>query len=295
MSEAVVVVVGSINADIIAAVPERATEGKTVLASGAVRRSGGKGANQAAAAARGGAVTQMIAAVGNDAEGQAQLAELERDGVDVSRVQIVPGVPTGLAFITVTPNGENSITVVPGANATVDAQGVIDTLERGTRPALIVLQTEIEASVVDAVTAWADDHTVRVVLNDGPIIPLADRTLACADPLVVNEHEAAELCVARGVTIGEEQALDVSRATGARSVVVTMGAQGSQVTDGASVLVIPAQRASTVRDTTGAGDTFLGTLAAVLAAGEDLPEAVHQASIAAAESVAWSGARPPRD
>jgi len=287
-----IVVVGSINADIIATVPERAAAGKTVLVSGVERRCGGKGANQAAAAARAGAETVLIAAVGDDHDGEAQLAELVRDGVDVSAVLTLPGVPTGFAFITVTPDGENSITVAPGANAELTAEHALAALESAA-PALVALQTEVSAEVVDVVGGWCAARGVRLVLNDGPVVPLSRATLAAAHPLVVNEHEAREICAAGREVAVDDLAAAVSDATGAQSVVVTLGDVGSQIAEGDRVRRVPAARAAVIRDTTGAGDTFLGTLAAGLAAGEDLVGAVRLASAAAAESVSWIGARPP--
>lgn len=288
-----VIVVGSINADIIAAVQERAGAGATVLATGLVRRSGGKGANQAAAAARAGADTRLIAAVGDDAEAEVQLAELVRDGVDVSAVAVVPGAATGLAFITVTPDGENSITVAAGANSTLHSDGVRRSLAEAA-PALVVLQTEVPREVIEAVADWCHATSTRLIFNNGPFVPVSAVTLATADPLVVNEHEAKEVCTAHGAVATDDLAGDVARLTGARSVVVTMGDQGCEVVEGGRSSRVPAERAARVVDTTGAGDTFLGTLAAALVVGPSLAAAVGAATVAAAESVTWTGARPPR-
>lgn len=288
-----VVVVGSINADIIASVPERPTPGKTVLASRIARRSGGKGANQAAAAARAGADTVLIAAVGDDAEAAVQLAELAYDGVDVSKIITISGATTGLAFITVTADGENAITVAPGANGSLTVPATLATLDAAD-PSMVVLQTEVSPEVIEAVAAWCRQNDVRLVLNDGPYVPLSAATLAAAHPLVVNEHEAREICAARANLTTDDLAVAVAEVTGARSVVVTLGERGSHVVEGASVYVVHAVPASLVTDTTGAGDTFLGTLAASLASGEPLPASVRRASAAAAVSVAWTGARPPR-
>lgn len=288
-----VIVVGSINADIIASVQERAGAGATVLATGLVRRSGGKGANQAAAAARAGADTRLIAAVGDDAEAEVQLAELVRDGVDVSAVTVVPGASTGLALITVTPDGENSITVAAGANSALHPDGVRRSLEAAA-PALVVLQTEVPREVIEAVADWCRTNVTRLIFNNGPFVSVSAETLATADPLVVNEHEAKEVCAAHGAVATDDLAGDVARLTGARSVVVTLGDQGCQVVEGGRGSRVPAERAARVVDTTGAGDTFLGTLAAALVAGSSLAAAVGAAAVAAAESVAWTGARPPR-
>lgn len=290
-----VIVVGSINADVIAAVPARAGAGETVLATGLVRRSGGKGANQAAAAARAGANTRLIAAVGDDPEGVVQRAELARDGVDVADVVTISGLPTGIAMIVVTPDGENSITVAAGANAVLDSETVIAALDAGARPTLVVLQTEVAVPLIESVAGWCLTNRVRYILNDGPYIELPARVLAGADPLVVNEHEARAVCLAGGIPAEDSGlALAVLRAAGARSAVVTRGSQGTQVATETQAIVVPPTPAAVLVDTTGAGDTFLGTMAAALVAGAELPAAVRAASVAASDSVSWHGARPPR-
>ncbi|WP_436789649.1 PfkB family carbohydrate kinase [Yinghuangia sp. YIM S10712] len=285
-----VIVIGSINADLITEVRRRPAGGETVLAVGLKNRPGGKGANQAAAAARAGASTALLGAVGEDPLGAAQLHALAAAGVDVTRVSTVPGADTGMAFITVTPDGENTIVVAGGANTLLDA----DTVRRrlaGTSAAIAVLQTEIAAAAVDSAAAWAQDNGIRVVLNNGPCADLTAETLAVADPLIVNEHEAAELC--RPAKPSDDSlAFDVLKTTGARSVLVTLGGNGVQLATAdtlASLSAVPVE----VVDTTGAGDAFVGTVAARLAKGETLETAAHTATRAAAEAVTWNGARPP--
>jgi ribokinase len=289
-----VTVVGSINADLITAVPERPSSGKTVLATDLTRRFGGKGANQASAAARAGANTKLIAAVGDDAEATQQLEELMRDGVDVSAVQTIAGTHTGVAFISVTPEGENSIVVAAGANAELSSEFVLSALSAGRAPAVIVLQTEISAAVIEAVVTWATSKDVRIILNNGPFVPLSAGTLATADPLVMNEHEAREFCTGGNFAAESNLATAVAKKSGARSVVITMGAAEVQVSIGRQTSSIPIAPTSAVVDTTGAGDKFLGTLATGLASGSELRCAVGDATNAATESVGWSGARPPR-
>ncbi|MGB4778774.1 PfkB family carbohydrate kinase, partial [Microbacterium sp.] len=242
--------------------------------------------------ARAGAPTLLVAAVGTDAEGAEQVEELRRVGVDVSEIVVVPG-PTGMAFIAVTPEGENAITVVPGANGALTAAHAVEVLGR-TDPGVVVLQTEVSAAVISAVAAWCTAARTRLILNDGPTIPLPASTLAAADPIVVNQHEARSIIgAASESTLPAGLAREVQRATGARSVVVTMGADGSEVAEPGGVYSVPAVLADEVVDTTGAGDTFLGTLASALAKGAELSAAVAAATAAAAESVGWLGARPP--
>ncbi|QMU97362.1 ribokinase [Microbacterium esteraromaticum] len=288
-----VVVVGSINADIITSVRERPGGGRTVLATDIVRRAGGKGANQAAAAARAGAATILIAAVGDDAEAEVQLAELREDGVDVSRVRTVRGASTGLALITVTPDGENSIIVAAGANAELTQDHALAEIE-GSDPAVVVLQTEVAIDLIEAVARWCRSRGVRLLLNDGPVVALGAETLAAADPLVVNEHEAREICGDPSGLGTDDIVRRLAEVTGAPSVVVTLGGQGGRIIDRGVEYSVPAERAPEVLDTTGAGDAFLGTLAAAIAEGEALRDAVRRATSAAAQSVSWIGARPPR-
>lgn len=289
-----VIVIGAVNVDFIATVDDRPLGGQTVLATDLTRRAGGKGANQAAAAARAGASTTFVGAVGDDQNGVEQIDELRLLGVDVDSVRRVSGVETGFAFITVTPDGENSIVVVSGANGDVEPADAVDALIGVQAGTVVVLQTEIDVAVIDAAAQTCAERDARVVLNDGPVARLAESTLALADPIVVNEHEARELCRGVAVTSDRDLARIVRAATGARSVVVTLGAEGVLLASQTVDAFIEAVPASEVVDTTGAGDTFVGTLAAGLARGEELATAIRVAVGAASAAVTWLGARPPR-
>lgn len=290
-----VVIVGSINVDLVASVPRRAAGGETVLANELVRLAGGKGANQAAASARAGARTRLIAAVGSDAEGAQQRAALSDEGVDVTDVLTISGAATGTAFIAVTPDGENSITVVAGANGALSSETVLPLLRATPDRALVVLQTEITPQLITDIAHWCRSNDVRYVLNNGPFVSLPRPVLVGANPLVMNEHEARMLCSEAGVeTTTEGLARRALEASGADAVVVTMGANGIQLATDDVDTMVPATLARSVVDTTGAGDTFLGTMAAALSAGQALVDAVREASTAAAESVSWRGARPPK-
>ena len=287
--------IGAVNVDFIATVDDRPLGGQTVLATDLTRRAGGKGANQAAAAARAGASTTFVGAVGDDQNGVEQLDELRLLGVDVASVRRIPGVETGFAFITVTPDGENSIVVVSGANGDVEPADVVDALFGVQAGTVVVLQTELDGAVVDAAARTCSESDARVVLNDGPVARLAESTLALADPIVVNEHEARELCQGIALTSDRELARMVLAATGARSVVVTLGAEGVLLASQTEDAFVEAVPASEVVDTTGAGDTFVGSLAAGLARGEELVTAIRAAVGAASAAVTWLGARPPRE
>ena len=290
-----VIVIGAVNVDFIATVDDRPLGGQTVLATDLTRRAGGKGANQAAAAARAGASTTFVGAVGDDQNGVEQLDELQLLGVNVDSVRRIPGMETGFAFITVTPDGENSIVVVSGANGELEPADAVDALFGVQTGTLVVLQTEIDAAVVDAAARTCSERDARVVLNDGPVARLAESTLALADPIVVNEHEARELCRGVAITSDRDLAKIVRAVTRARSVVVTLGAEGVLLASQTEDAFVEAVAASEVVDTTGAGDTFVGTLAAGLARGEELVTAIRAAVGAASAAVTWLGARPPRE
>lgn len=283
-----VLVIGSLNRDTSVVVDRLALPGETISGSDAVASSGGKGANQAVAAARAGASVGFVGAVGSDEGGREQVAALELHGVDVGSLQTIVGVPTGSAYICVDSRGENIIVISPGANAHVDA--ALSAVDYGA--AVVLLQNEIPAAALDDAAAFAVAAGARLVVNAAPVPASVPDFFRLADPLVVNEHEASEL-LGRPSLGPAGLALALQRATGARSVIVTLGADGSVVlVDGASVKV-PGVRVAQVVDTTGAGDTFVGVLAARLAAGDELLPAAHEASRAAAESVLWEGARPP--
>lgn len=282
-----VLVVGSVNQDRRASVRSLARPGETVLADGTSVSGGGKGANQATAAARAGASVAMVGAVGDDDAGRALRTELEQAGVDIGELKTVVGVPTGTAFITVADDGENTIVVDPGANAYANVD-----LDGGTaRAAVVLAQLEIPGETVAAAAAFAAACGARFVLNAAPAPERADPIPAGADPLVVNQHEAARLLGGESED-PEAEAARLLKAARAASVVVTLGEAGSTVATPGETYRVPAAAAARLVDTTGAGDAFTGALAAALARGAELRAAVRTAAEAAAEAVGWPGARP---
>jgi ribokinase len=300
-----VMVVGSINEDLVATVAHAPAPGQTVLAEALARGPGGKGANQAVAASVAGASTAMLARVGDDASGAAQIAALEVFGVDVSRVRAVAGEATGLAMIVVTASGENSIVVAAGANARLGVAEVAAALEPLDERAVVVVQTEIAVAVVEEVAEICRRRSLRLVLNCAPVVQLSEAALAVADPLVVNEHEARELLptgVGATADAGTGEVVDelanvatrLRAALGTASAVVTLGARGAHYAGADTADTAGAVRAAatTVVDTTGAGDWFVGSLGASLGRGSDLAEATRAATAAAAHAVGWRGARP---
>ncbi|WP_030485065.1 ribokinase [Nocardioides aequoreus] len=263
-----VVVLGSLNVDLVTRVPQHPSPGETVLGEGLRRLAGGKGANQAMAAARAGASVTMVGAVGDDEGGRAYAARLAAAGVDTGALSVVDE-PTGTALIVVDDTGENSIVVVAGANATVTADALPD-LGPGD---VLLVQLEVPLDTVADACSRARGQGARVVLNTAPYADLPDDVLALADPVVANEHEAARLAMTSG-TPG--------------SLLVTLGADGARWGD----LALPAERVDDVVDTTGAGDAFCGALAAALADGADDEAALRAALAAGARAVRHEGAQP---
>lgn len=276
-----VVVVGAVNVDLVVRAPRLPGPGETVVGGGMRSSGGGKGANAAVAAARAGASVALIGAVGADAHGETALAELRSEGVDVSGVAVLADEPTGVALIVVDDAGENQIAVGAGANAAVRPVAL--------PPAdCVLVSTEIpDAAVVAAVRAAPGP----CVLNPAPVTAAVVDVLAAGPILTPNRSE----CRALASLLGDEDAdlVVMARRLQARTgapLVVTLGGDGALLVIDGRARTVPAV-ATTVRDTTGAGDTFNGALAAGLAAGASVEDAVQAAVRAASRSVAHAGAR----
>ncbi|MFF4622863.1 ribokinase [Nonomuraea jabiensis] len=277
-----VVVVGSANADLVVQVDRHPAPGETVLGSELAVHPGGKGANQAVAAARLGARVALLGRVGADGHGRLLRESLERDGVDLGHLHDTAAA-SGIAMIAVGPRGDNSIIVAPGANALLTEGDVLDAAPLLRAAPVVSLQLEIPLPAVLAAARLAR----RAVLNLSPAVPVPDELLALCDPLVVNEHEAALLLGAPGEP--DRQARELL-ARGPRSVVITLGADGAVVAGDGAVRAVPSPRVAAV-DTTGAGDAFTGALAWRLAAGEPLAEAAAFAARVGAAAVRRAGAQ----
>lgn len=281
-------VVGSANADLVIGVDRRPAAGETVLGSDLITHPGGKGANQAIAAARLGARTAVLARVGDDAHGSLLSGSLREAGVDTTGL-LTGGAPTGVALITVDPSGDNSIVVSPGANAQLSPEDVRAAGGLLAAARVVSLQLEIPLRTVAAVVSAVGTTHTRVVLNPSPPSPLPADVLAASDPLVVNEHEARFLL---GDAAGEspEDWASSLLALGPRSVVVTLGAAGALVAAPDGAVRVPSMRVRAV-DTTGAGDAFTGALAWRLGVGDDLETAVRFAVRVGAAAVTKAGAQ----
>ncbi len=276
-----VVIVGSANVDQIFTVDRIPAPGETVLSTGFSTARGGKGQNQAVAAARAGAATAFIAAVGTDGFGALTTEGLTADGIDTSGVRLLDA-PTGTALIAVDGGGENTIIVEAGANAQLTGLTAADVAAIGDA-AVLAMQLEIPLqTVIEAATA-AHSAGTTVLLNAAPIMDLPAGLLAILDVLIVNEHEAAHLGAGRPAS--ELTAL-------VPTVVVTLGAKGAVLYQREAPEVrVPAPSVSAV-DATGAGDTFCGAFAAALSEGAQVADALRFAVVAGSLSVQAHGAVP---
>ncbi|MEU5662972.1 ribokinase [Streptomyces longwoodensis] len=282
-------VVGSANADLVIGVERRPGAGETVLGSDLAVHPGGKGANQAVAAARLGARTALLARVGDDAYGRLLLESQRAAGVDTVGV-LVGGAPTGVALITVDPSGDNSIVVSPGANARLTPRDVRAATSLFHASRVVSAQLEIPVETVEEVVRILPPDT-RFVLNPSPPRPLDTEVLAACDPLIVNEHEAKVLLgEAYEVASGPEDWARLLLAKGPRSVVVTLGAGGALVASSEGVVRVEAVAVDAV-DTTGAGDSFTAALAWRLGAGASLAKAAAYAARVGAVAVTRRGAQ----
>lgn len=278
-----ITVFGSINLDLIFALPRIPAPGETVLGPGTRIEPGGKGANQAVAAACDGARVTMVGAVGEDALADDALSLLRAAGVDLSHVARVDA-STGCAAIAVDPSGANAISVGSGANLLARAAQVPDSLLRP--DTTLVLQMELPAAETEALIARAHGRVGRIILNLAPSLPLSGAALRAVDVLVVNETEAEELAARLGFpasAVGLREALGVT-------VVRTLGGDGLEAATPSGAIVMPA-RAVTAVDTTGAGDCFVGVLAAALDRGMGLAPALARATAAAALSCTRRGSQ----
>jgi ribokinase len=279
-----VVVVGSINVDLVVRAQRLPRPGETVLGGSFAQHHGGKGANQAVAAARVGARVRLIGAVGDDLRGDAALAALAEEGVDVARVAR-RAAPTGVAIIAVDADGENQIVVAPGANALVGPEDITD--DALADATALLTGFELPMVVVEEAVRRAAEHDIPVIVNVAPAAPIPSALLTVAPVLVLNERESR-------VVAGHERpdrALDALARMSRGPVVVTRGALGGTLAIGDGRWPVAAFPAPAVVDTTGAGDAFVGVVSARLGAGASLEEALRAGSAAGALSVGGAGAR----
>jgi ribokinase len=289
-----IIVVGSANQDYIVRVSAPPAPGETVLAKGLLLQPGGKGANQAVAAARLRGNVSFVASVGDDADGALLLRELRSEGVDTANVEIINRGRTGLALVSVYDSGENSITVVPGTNFSLTAERVqhaVAALAGQADEAIMVAQGEVLPGIIEASIRSARQSGARVVLNLAPFREIAAELLKECDPLVVNEAEASALVgwEVRDVQTAAKAVAELRART--RSIVVTIGPFGAYWADQDAEGHVPTPEGAEVVDTTGAGDAFVGGLASHLARGASLRDAVQLGVLAGTFAVRMPGAQ----
>ncbi|MES1953204.1 ribokinase [Salinisphaera hydrothermalis] len=285
-----IVVAGSANIDLVARVSHHPEPGETLMASGYAVHQGGKGANQAVAAARLGAPVRFLGAAGDDDFGNQIVANLTAEGIDADGVQRFPG-SSGIALITVDNDGENRIVVVPGANGQLDDSRDLAGAMGGATALLVQLETP--TAFVNAALAAGHAAGAEVILNAAPAAPLKAFAMDAVDWLMVNAGEAAFVLGEREGATRDETA-DQARRLAKQydiGVIVTLGADGALwIGRDGSQGHVPG-RPTTVVDTTGAGDTFAGAFAAARAEGQSVEDAIRMAGVAASLSVGAAGAR----
>lgn len=289
-----IVVVGSLNMDLVVEVPAIPLPGETVLGKNFATFPGGKGANQAVAAARLGAQVSLIGRVGKDAFGDQLLASARQNGIDVSHVGRDETAATGVAMIAVDEKGQNSIAVASGANFCLTADHVRQAWVELDDVDLLVMPLETRLETIETAVELACGSGTTVILNPAPARQLPEQLLAGVDVLVPNEPETAQLTGMPVSTPQESQeAARQLLALGVGNVVLTLGSRGALILNGADeqFTLVPARQVEVV-DTTAAGDSFMGGLAVALGEGKSLVEAAQFANVVGALAVTRQGAQP---
>ncbi|MCR3955023.1 MAG: ribokinase [Gudongella sp.] len=286
-----VIVVGSLNMDLVVRAPKIPRPGETVLGSDFKQVPGGKGANQADAAAKLGAETAMLGAVGRDSMGSQLIRSLENDGVNVDKVLVKDSLPTGVAAIVVEDSGNNAITVAPGANSgfTPDDLSDMDDVFKRAKVMLVQLETPIET--VRTALRMAKENNVTTILNPAPAIELDDEIFSLVDILTPNE---TELELLSGMDTSNIERVEAAGKhliqKGVSRLIVTLGSQGSIHIGNNSIRLYPAYNVKAV-DTTAAGDSYNAALAVSISKGESLEDSIKFATKVGAMTVTKHGAQ----
>lgn len=286
-----VVVVGSLNVDLVVGLERMPAPGETVMGETLERHAGGKGLNQAVAAARLGALVSMIGAVGSDDAGAWLRGIVEGEGIEATAIVTAEG-PSGTALIEVDQTGMNRIVVIPGANAALTPAHVTEAIRSMDDVAIVLTQGEVPLDAIAAAMAAGRACGARTILNPAPVRDYPESLLALVDFLVPNEHEAAHLSgLPTSSLVDANEAAEHLTSQGVPHAIITRGARGAVWMSPSGSGSVAAYRVSPV-DTVAAGDAFCGGLAAALAAGETLAEALRWASAAGALATTVAGAVP---
>lgn len=283
-----IVVIGSANLDIVVPVPRHPERGETILGGDHALIPGGKGANQAVAAARLGGRVGFVGRIGEDSAGEALRSSLVGAGVDVAELRTTPNVPSGIALITIDPDGDNAIVVSPGANSSLTPHD-LETIDAISTAGVVLMQLEIPLETTIAAAELASG-TVIVDPAPAPVHGLPARLLAAVDLIIPNESELALLANRPVDPDNIDDIATAARSLGIANVVVTLGARGAVVV-GEDVTHVDAPRIEAI-DTTGAGDAFRAAIAVGLASGADLVTAARQAVRVGAATALRFGAQP---
>jgi ribokinase len=288
-----IVVVGSLNMDLVVRVPKLPLPGETVLGGEFGTYPGGKGANQAVAAARLGARVSMIGRVGDDDFGQSLVENLKTEGIDVRHVSRDKHEATGIAMITVDENGQNSIAVASGANMQLQPDDVQNAWEELEDPDILVMPLEVPVPCLQRAAELAREANTKVVLNPAPARTLSDEFLQLVDVIVPNETET-KILTGSGLTDSDDasSAGCVLQTRGIPQVVLTLGDRGALAFDGDADPIKISAHVVEVVDTTAAGDAFVGGLSVALAEGKSLPDSARFANAAGALATMVKGAQP---
>ena len=284
-----ILVAGAINTDLVAYVDSAPDAGETITGRSFEMHGGGKGANQAVAAARAGAHTVMLGGVGEDDFGAARQAGLEADGIDISWVQTIDHVSSGVALITVEASGENRIAYIPAATAAVSPEHVRTAVD-AVAPGLVLSANELSLPCLREVFRWARDRGVPVVFNVAPYSDDARELLPMVDILIANRGEAHALLGAKENDLSPEELGERLLGLGARRVVITLGGDGVIGISDDGVVRIEGRQVNVV-DTTGAGDTFCGAFGANLADGASFADAIAFGNVAGSIAVTRKGSQ----
>jgi len=282
-----ILVVGSLNMDLVVQAPRHPAVGETILGGEFHTFPGGKGANQAVAASRLGAQVRMIGRLGVDNFGEALLHTLRNDGVDTQYISRDPAAATGVALITVSSAGQNTIVVASGANARLSLQDVEAAEAAFQNAHILITQLESPVPVINRAIELAHHYGVITILNPAPAQPLEARLLEEIDYLIPNEHELALLSGSNDLTTGA----GIMQRHGVKNLIVTLGENGAMVVQDKESRHIPAFKVDAV-DTTAAGDAFVGAFAVALTRGLDVFQATRWGNAAGALSATRPGAQP---